>query len=300
MTPGKCTLSVLTKIFNPYSHTVHVNSIIESTDLSVVDTVGMYDDGSHGDKTAGDGLYSGYWPVSADEKEYMVHISTITLDSLYKNLLSDAANFTTIGPVVFDSVYIAQQIGTRSRVRLVLRNNGTVTTAADITAELRTSNPQISIEDNFRPFDDIAPGKKEESKSFYIFIAQNPVDSILVFIDVLSDNKFFWSDSFMLSFVPLSLSDANPVIPLEFNLKQNYPNPFNPSTTIEFSIPKPDFVSLKVYDSVGQEVARLLNRQISSGSYKYVWDASGFASGVYYYKLEAGNYVDIKKLFLIK
>lgn len=298
--PNKDTLSVISNIINPQSQSIYVNAIIKSTDQSVADTVRMHDDGLHEDNSAGDGLYGGYWPVGVEEKDFMVHISTITQDSVYNNLLSDGAKFTTIGPVVFDSVYIAQQVGDRSRVRLLLRNDGSITTASNITAELKTNNPQITIEDNFRTFSDIGPGQTEQSLSFYSFITQTLPDSVNVTIDIFSDNQLFWTDRFTLSYLTLTLSDISHPGPLVFELQQNYPNPFNPATTIEFSLPTTEFVNLRVYDSVGKEVARLINEQVPPGNYKYTWDASDFASGVYYYKIEAGNYTQSRRLILLK
>jgi len=90
-------------------------------------------------------------------------------------------------------------------------------------------------------------------------------------------------------------------IPFEFTLKQNYPNPFNPTTTIEFSIPKAEFVNLKIYNLLGQEVATLVSEKLTPGNYKYNWDAGSLASGVYYYKLESSKgFVKTRKLILLK
>jgi hypothetical protein len=96
--------------------------------------------------------------------------------------------------------------------------------------------------------------------------------------------------------------------PENYTLSQNYPNPFNPSTTIEFSIPKTEKVTLKIYNLLGQEVATLISEKLTPRNYKYTWDASGFASGIYYYKIEAGSpstgsgqgFVQIRKLILMK
>ena len=90
------------------------------------------------------------------------------------------------------------------------------------------------------------------------------------------------------------------VLPKEFELSQNYPNPFNPSTTFQFQIPEQNHVTLKVYDILGNEVATIVNGQLPTGSYNYQWEASGFASGVYIYRLQAGNFVKTKKLVLMK
>ena len=88
--------------------------------------------------------------------------------------------------------------------------------------------------------------------------------------------------------------------PREYALEQNYPNPFNPTTTIQFSIPDAEFVTLKVYNAQGKEVATLVSETMTPGNYATTWDATKFASGVYYYKIKAGNYTDVKKLILLK
>jgi hypothetical protein len=90
------------------------------------------------------------------------------------------------------------------------------------------------------------------------------------------------------------------IIPVEFSLSQNYPNPFNPTTTIKFGIPKEAKVVLKVYDILGEEIATIVNQKLEPGYYKYEWNGSQFASGVYFYRIEAGSFVKIKKMMIIK
>lgn len=89
-------------------------------------------------------------------------------------------------------------------------------------------------------------------------------------------------------------------LPDNFYLSQNYPNPFNPSTTIEFKIPESGFVTLKIYDILGREVKTLVNEEKTPGSYKVSFNASIFASGVYFYRLTSGSYTSIKKMVLLK
>ncbi|MBI3112659.1 MAG: 5'-nucleotidase C-terminal domain-containing protein [Ignavibacteriales bacterium] len=89
-------------------------------------------------------------------------------------------------------------------------------------------------------------------------------------------------------------------IPTAFELHQNYPNPFNPSTTIGFSVPVPGRVRLSVFTILGQQVAELVNEELSPGSYKIPWNANGLPSGVYFYKLHAGSEVATRKLLLMK
>lgn len=88
--------------------------------------------------------------------------------------------------------------------------------------------------------------------------------------------------------------------PQAFALEQNYPNPFNPSTEIEFRIGNREFVNLIVFDLLGRKVATLLNEEKASGAYKVKWNAENLPSGVYFYKLQAGNFTSIKKMLLLK
>ena len=88
--------------------------------------------------------------------------------------------------------------------------------------------------------------------------------------------------------------------PLSFYLSDNYPNPFNPATTIDFSIPSRTFVRLTIYDILGREAAALFSGELEAGKHTRQWNAAGFPSGVYFYKLEAGGFVTVKKLILLK
>jgi hypothetical protein len=92
--------------------------------------------------------------------------------------------------------------------------------------------------------------------------------------------------------------EVNP--PLVFALEQNYPNPFNPATTIKFSIPQDGFVNLSVYNLLGEKVATLVNTNQKAGRYEVNFDASRFASGVYFYSIEAGSFKSVKKMLLMK
>lgn len=87
---------------------------------------------------------------------------------------------------------------------------------------------------------------------------------------------------------------------LTYSLEQNYPNPFNPTTTIRFSVPERSFVTLKVFNILGNEVAELVNGNISAGEYEIPFNASELSSGVYFYKITAGNYSHTNKMLLLK
>jgi hypothetical protein len=99
----------------------------------------------------------------------------------------------------------------------------------------------------------------------------------------------------------------NRTTPLGFYLSQNYPNPFNPKTIIKYELPArseggliTNYVNLSIYNTLGEKVAKLVSERQQAGSHQAIWDASGFASGVYYYRLEVGEFRDVKKMVLLK
>jgi hypothetical protein len=98
----------------------------------------------------------------------------------------------------------------------------------------------------------------------------------------------------------LGIQQISSEIPNGFSLKQNYPNPFNPSTNIKFDLPASSFTKLAVYDITGREVAPLVNEKLSPGTYEYKFDASKLTSGVYFYKLQAGDFIETKRMVLVK
>ena len=112
----------------------------------------------------------------------------------------------------------------------------------------------------------------------------------------------------------VSVEDENPDLPTEFSLSQNYPNPFNPTTKITFTIPQADnplpggarggLVTLKVYDVLGNEIATLVNIELSAGEYEVEFNTSNIkhhpSSGIYFYQLKSGNFVQTKKMILLK
>ena len=99
---------------------------------------------------------------------------------------------------------------------------------------------------------------------------------------------------------PIGIIQTNTQTPKDFSLGQNYPNPFNPSTKIQFSIPRSSFVNLKVFDNMGKEIATLVNEDINIGNFEVDFDARELASGLYYYRISAGDFTETKKMILLK
>ena len=89
-------------------------------------------------------------------------------------------------------------------------------------------------------------------------------------------------------------------IPLRFEMHQNYPNPFNPSTTIRYGLPNRSHVTLTVFNTLGQQVAQLVNGEVEVGYHEVRFDASGLSSGVYFYRIIAGDFVQTRKLLFLR
>jgi hypothetical protein len=89
-------------------------------------------------------------------------------------------------------------------------------------------------------------------------------------------------------------------VPRQFTLTQNYPNPFNPATVIRFGLPQRNQVTLRVYNTLGEMAAELVNGEVEAGYHEIKFNAGNLATGVYYYRLVAGSFVETKKLLLLR
>jgi hypothetical protein len=120
-----------------------------------------------------------------------------------------------------------------------------------------------------------------------------------VSVDTTRDGLVTRAINWLMNGYVVSTPNEN-ISPVSFNLSQNYPNPFNPTTTITYSIPKESQVNLKIYDVMGREVAVLVNGRQQAGVYEVNFNATSLASGTYFYKLTAGDFVSVKKMALLK
>jgi hypothetical protein len=100
--------------------------------------------------------------------------------------------------------------------------------------------------------------------------------------------------------ITTGVKDKENDLPNQFSLSQNYPNPFNPSTTITFSVGMYSYTSLQVYDVLGREVATIVSEKLPAGNYSRQWNAANMPSGIYFYRLKAGDFIETRKLVLLK
>ena len=123
--------------------------------------------------------------------------------------------------------------------------------------------------------------------------------SIFIYDSEENRKDFFGKEVFIYYAEPTEVEKTKLLLS-DFTLNQNYPNPFNPTTKISYSIPNQSHVSLKVFDVLGREIASLVNEEQVTGNYSIEFDASNLTSGIYFYRIQAGNYMKSKKMVLLK
>jgi hypothetical protein len=298
--PGTDNVLITTKINNPAGITLFAE--IETPDQTPVYSLQLFDDGNHNDGIAGDSLFANSWPVPpVEESNYYIDLRVTRVDTnTVVNHLNNMALFTTIGPVVFVNYEIPQQGDNFFTLKYSLKNDGLSSKATSVTSAVSTSDTNVTNTPGNSVFGNIAPGEVKNQVSFPIIIyTQNNPGSIDFIVHIFSNGYFFWGDSFTVP-VPTGIAENETNLPVEYALKQNYPNPFNPVTTIKYQIPAMSFVTLKVYDVLGSEIITLVNEEKPVGSYEVTFNAVELPSGIYFYRLQAGDFVETKKMVLMK
>jgi hypothetical protein len=139
------------------------------------------------------------------------------------------------------------------------------------------------------------------SASLYPSIVVSGTTLHVLFMDDRDGNSEIYYKQFKsTAFSPNGITNNNPELPKVYSLSQNYPNPFNPTTNIKFSLPNNSFAKLVIYDATGKELESLVSEQLNAGTYEVVWSANRYSSGVYYYKLTAGDFSKTNKMILLK
>ena len=158
-----------------------------------------------------------------------------------------------------------------------------ILTNSDVVASL--SNPHQQFNFVYSLYNDSISGLRKISENYSA--------------NFIADSLELWSVKEIYNNIVTGLEGEILSLP-DYKLSQNYPNPFNPSTKITYSIPEKSNVSLKVFDLLGSEVVELVKDEIEAGTYEITFYASNLPSGIYYYKLQAGSFVETKKLILLK
>ena len=309
MEAGSDSVCITVKLNDPTGVTLSAD--IQAPDQVAVETLELVDDGNHNDGNAGDSLYANKWFVSPTEEQiYFVDLEITKGDTEpVVQRMDNVAAFTTIGPILFENYTFSASDtepnpGDKLNIKFTLKNESESATATDIKARLISLNEFVTVStDIYKSIKNIAANASAVSSYYSIEISDDcPVGTEIQFLlDITSNDISFWTDTFSITVEQLeTMINENENIPIQFYLDQNYPNPFNPVTTIHFSVPVRYFVSLKVYDCLGQLIRTLISGITNPGTYAVEFDAQAFPSGLYFYTLQAGNRISTKKMMLVK
>jgi hypothetical protein len=248
----------------------------------------------------GDFAFTPPLPVTVTtSNSYTVHFRWITPPIFYFGYLSMSISdihFITQCEIGFDGTF--QPVDLKSFVSIINGNDVTLSwaTASEMNNfgfDIERSNVKGQTSDEWTKISFVQGHGTTTSPNNYEFTDRN-----------LPSGKYNYrlkQIDFNGNFEYHNLSDEVVIgVPEKFELSQNYPNPFNPVTNLEFGIWNLEFVSLKVYNSLGKEVAVLVNEIKPAGRYEVVFDGSNLGSGVYFYKIEAGSFTSVKRMILIK
>ena len=194
-------------------------------------------------------------------------------------------------------------------LRLTLRNNGSTASATAITADISTSDTCVTDLELLgqNTFGDVAAGETGTISGAHRFTLNENCpggSEIALDISIASDGFFFWQASFTIG-VLTGLADEAATIPESYSLSQNYPNPFNPETVLRYALPNSSNLSLVIYNLMGQEVIRWDEQNVQPGYYEKTWNGTNkfgvpVGSGVYLYRLVAGDFIETRKMILLK
>jgi hypothetical protein len=293
---------------NPGGHNFSAQAIISSIDNSYTDSLLLYDDGNHHDQEANDGIWGTI--VSSMNEENVFGVSLIANDLNTKALFgsNELAHFTTIGPIVYEN-YIGERggfLGSQYEISLFLHNDGNLSAAKNVSAKLvliSVDTCYSEMDQSTTEFDDIAPGQTVESNDKYVvqleYDCNNKNIPLTFRIDISLYGYIFWRDTLVIDILT-DLNEPDENLPRNFTIQQNYPNPFNPKTVISYQLPVISDVELSIYNLLGEKVTTPVSTTQNAGYHQVEWDASGFASGVYYYQIRVGEFQEIKKMLLLR
>jgi len=291
--PGTDSITVSATIENPNSHNVVAKVFIKDLDNTLIDSLELFE-------TESGVLWQGEWLVSNYEDIFKLDIKAINQTTGESFIIESVNRITTAGPIAIDSLEISYlPTPDLYEVKPHIKNEGQTLTLENLFISMSSDDTTITLISGPLYLGSIAPGETIIHPGNYsVRVDSNFSGEFRFNFDITSDGWLYWQDS-----IPdTGTTDVENEItlPVSYTLHQNYPNPFNPSTTIQYGIIERSLVELVLYDVLGREVEVLVNREQDAGYYKIDFNAGRLASGIYFYRLRAGAFVETKKMILMK
>ena len=298
--PGIDTVSIKTILINPLNHQSKISAILTNPNGAVLDSALLFNDGLHGDGSAGDSVWGYRFLAPPDENMFTVTIRTDDITNGTYRRIPNVRLFITAGPLKLDSLG-KRKLSSSYLVTPYIRNKGKKLSIGGATVNLKSNDPWVvSIAKSIPTLPVLPPDSTLPTDGPYSvkYDAATFPGYFNFTVDMSIDGIIYWSDSTKL--VLTGVEENITSLPTVYSLEQNFPNPFNPSTTIRYSLPSSANVKLSVYDLLGREIATLVNEEQSAGWKEVQWNAGRVSSGIYFYKLTTGSFVEVKKMMVLK
>ncbi|MBK7632777.1 MAG: T9SS type A sorting domain-containing protein [Ignavibacteriales bacterium] len=301
---GIDTAHIFSTIENPNSHQISARGYIKTFGGVLIDSV----DFVHQLLNPSGELWLGSFDLPLAEEFYDVSVTSIDNTTGEKFPVPNATKFTTV-PLSIDSLPVGIANNYKYTFKPFLKNAGSTYTLENIVVKMTSENPWVTdiFPEGGRGCPNLLPGEvKSVPAAFAVTFdpatfPNFPDSGYFNLTFTISSNSLdYWRIDTLVYVQTYTDVEDELSRPLTFNLEQNFPNPFNPVTTIKYQIPHRSNVSLKIYDIIGNEVADLINEEQEVGFYNIDFDASKFSSGVYFYRIQAGDFVQTRKMILLK
>lgn len=281
---------------NPNSHELSVNLIFESLDGLVVDSIEM----TQSNLPNGNNWLGKLKMNSLPENNYWVSVNVIdhTDRSSFNN---KHMTRVTTRPLEIGTLSSTKGVDSNYTIKTELKNSGKTGTIYSSTIKLVSDNPWIkSITPELVTFSGAQPGAIRRIPNFTVKVDEASFPGYLDLTYTITEDDWpYWVLDTTLAIVPTSMEKIESLTNV-YNLEQNYPNPFNSVTTIYWQLPQSRKVTLKVLDMVGRTVAIMVDEQRPCGKYSNLFNGTTLPKGIYFYQLKAGDFIQTRKMILLK
>jgi hypothetical protein len=295
-TPDVDTVIVDAIIENKNSHQISSTLFFENLNGSLIDSTEMIE------LNLDAGNWQGKWIIpDSTENNFWISLRVTDMTEGTNSTSRHLTNITSV-PLLIDSLVSDSISNFRYTFKPFLKNVGTSLTIENIIIKLTSNDPWVTLifPEGGRGCPNLLPGDiKGVVQPFVVtYDSATFTRTFNLTFSISSNGWDYWQIDTTIS-IPVGISNED-LLPVNYTLGQNFPNPFNPVTTIKYQIPHRSNVSLKIYDLLGNEVANLVNEEQEVGFYNIDFNAAKLSSGVYFYRLQTGSFIQTKKMILLK
>jgi hypothetical protein len=292
--PGIDSITVSATIENPNSSNVTAYVFVKDLNNTLVDSLMLIE------TEIGD-LWQGTWVTPNYEDLFKLDIKTTDHSTGGSFTIENVNRVTTAGPInIVDLDISYDSTFNRYEVKPNIKNDGLSLTLENLYINMSSDDTTITSISGSLFLSTIDPQEVITHPGNYIvYVDSNFTGEFRFIFNIKINGWSYWLDSYPDSVSNINFEDVIE-LPVSYKLFQNYPNPFNPATTIKYDIPKESYTIIKLYDILGNEISTLVEEVKPAGSYEIEFNVKVLSSGVYFYRLHAGDFIETKKMVFLR